>query len=90
MLGWIGEHGKGCTECVAKEVLIWEETSPCSALGKHERKCSVVKWGRDLMPNLGIEMELGLGSALFPGAGKDITVGVGKCPKLKLKIKPKF
>lgn len=42
------------------------------------------------MPNLGIEMELGLGSALFPGAGKDITVGVGKCPKLKLKIKPKF
>lgn len=86
----VGEHGKGCTERVAKKVLIWEEASPCSALGKRERKCSTVKWGRNLIPNLGVEMDLGLRSALFPGAGKDITVGVGKCPKSKLKIKPKF
>lgn len=85
----MGEHGKGCAErvFVAKKAFMWEERLPPALLCV---KCSVVKWGRNPIPNLGVEVDVGLGSVLLPGAGEDITVGVGKCPKSKLRITLNF
>ena len=73
-MGWIltsgparaqGEFGKACTcvregsVCCKEGVCMGREALLCSALCKHKRKCSVVRWGRNLILDVGKEMGLG-------------------------------
>lgn len=49
----------GGSVCCKESISMGRETLLSSALCKHKQKCSVVRWGRNLILDLGKEMDLG-------------------------------